>query len=150
MFKGLKKTASLARLISTVITCAALGFYFCYLLSAISNGVGSKTASIMFCIITAVLFVARILLYSKIIKRGTSRRLKRLCRIIRILTQIFTLSVTVYNISLGGAILAILVLPIWFIQLVAEIIGGIIESAGRKIGRDIMGLTNGLRGKEKE
>lgn len=115
-----------ARLVSTVITCAMLALHLTYLCLNLKNGVGKPAVNIIFIAITAVSIVIRILAHSRLIKGKTSRRIKRGCRVAKILTNILALATTVYGASLGESLLSLLMLPIWFLQLGVEIIAGVI------------------------
>ena len=136
MLQGLKKAINLIRLIPTVLTCAMLVFYATYLGLNIKNGIGDKNVNVVFLIVTVISLVIQILLYFRVISSGTSRKLKRACRVTKILTNILALFVALYTSSVASSFMSILMLPVWFAQLIVEIISGVIERIiGGTLGR---------------
>ncbi len=117
-----KNFVNTARLISTVITCAMLALHLTYLCLNLKNGVGKPAVNIIFIAITLISMVIRILAYSRRIKGSTSRRIRRGCRVAKILTNILALATTVYGASMGESILSLLMLPVWFFQLGVEVL----------------------------
>ena len=126
MREAFKKILNTARLVSTVLTCAMLALHLTYLCLNLKGGVGKPAVNIVFIAITAVSIVIRILAHSRLIKGKTTRRIKRGCRVAKILTNILALITTVYGASVGESILSLLMLPVWFFQLGVEIITGVI------------------------
>lgn len=131
MREAFKKILNTARLVSTVLTCAMLVFHLVYLCLNLKNGVGTPAVNIVFIAITAVSIVIRVLAYSRLIKGSTSRKIKRTCRVAKILTNILALVTTVYGASVGESLLSLLMLPVWFFQLGVEIIVTVIGVIAR-------------------
>ena len=127
MLDVFKKTINRIRLIPTVITCMMLGIYAGYLYYLILNEIGNKNVNLTFLIVTAISFVLQILLYMRVVKGSTSRKIKRLCRVTKLLTNIFALGVAIYTSSADASIFSFLMLPVWFAQLTVEIITAIVE-----------------------
>ena len=117
-----KNFISTARLVSTLLTCAMLALHLTYLCLNLKNGVGKPAVNVVFIVITAVSIVIRILAHSRLIKGKTSRRIRRGCRVAKILTNILALATTVYGASMGESILSLLMLPVWFFQLGVEVL----------------------------
>ena len=160
----LVKTIKGIRLIPTIITCMMLALYGGYLYYLIGCDIGNRNVNITLLVITAISFILQILICKRIIKGSTSRNLKRLCRVAKILTHIFALGVAIYTSSADASIFSFLMLPVWFAQLFVEIIAAIIERRIKKkfnikdiglflldplhIGRDVITLINNIKGKK--
>ena len=139
MLDKFKKAINLIRLIPTIITCMMLALYGGYLYYLIGSEIGNRNVNITFLIVTVIGFVLQILLYLRVVTGSTSRKIKRLCRVTKLLTNIFALCVAIYTSSADASIFSFLMLPVWFAQLTVEIIAAIIEKIGSNAVSSVIG-----------
>ena len=126
MLQSFKKITSLFRLILTIISCTMHALYAGYICYLINNDIGSALANTIFLVIALISFALQILLYLRLVKGRTSRNIKRLCRIAKLLTNIFALGTAIYTSVANASIFSFLMLPIWFAQLIIELIFGLV------------------------